>query len=100
MLLRGWCTGGLQLEKPASGSNAPTLRNPCDRPLVKLYDQIEDEIVPFLQIQFTEAAEGKGWRVKLDTEMLSILIGDKIKPKDLMPLYELLAQEPYHWLAE
>jgi hypothetical protein len=36
-------------------------------------------------------------RVSLDTKVLSIISGKEIHAEDLMPLYNLLDQEAYHW---
>jgi type I restriction-modification system DNA methylase subunit len=65
--------------------------------LGKLYDEIKNDKFPLLQDQFKEATQGKGLRVELDTKLLSVISGKKIQAEDLMPLYNLLEQESYHW---
>ncbi len=65
--------------------------------LLKLYDYLKDKEWPVLPAQFKEAAEGKGWRFELDSRLLEILSGQKITPRDLKPLYDLLVQESEHW---
>jgi len=65
--------------------------------LSELYEKIKKEKFPLLQNQFREAAQSNGVRVMLDTKLSSIISGKEVTPEDLIPLYELLEQESYHW---
>ena len=65
--------------------------------LQQLYDQLCHEPVPVLAKQFAQAAEGAGWRYRLDARLLEILSGEKIELRHLRPLYNLLTEEAKHW---
>jgi len=65
--------------------------------LAQVFDDLSSEQVPVLSEQFAQAAEGQGWRFRLDTRLLEILSGDKVELRHLRPLYNLLIEEAKHW---
>ena len=65
--------------------------------IAELFDELAKLEVPALGLQFDQAANGIGWRLKLDTQILEIITGKKPEPDTLISLYNLFIAESKHW---
>ncbi len=87
--------GWVQLKKETLGLvpllDISRLNSSQVKGLLELYVSVSAQELPPLPVQFEQAAQKQGWRYQVDRALIDIVAG---QPKDLTPIYEMLAREP------